>query len=333
MKYAFAPSLSPVASARSASARSAFFFMSFARRVARAPCRTRRALPCSCRAALSISPISDPASARRSSFAATALRQQLERARHRRRSSRCSRPITTSAAQSSGFLSSELAVLLLEQIDRAIAPVHLEQLRERRRVVRVLREDRLVASDHRLVERVALTPQSAGCACATDERRASAAAQRAQDSRGGASCLPDHSRCVRPCASDRRYARIRASIEPRFLRRISMQKSRTMRAWLFAIATKRTPRPDASGRPCGSRSGRTPRSTRSSSGRSISSPTTEPGRRRDHRDRRHVDAGVGEVLREPADRAVMDVGRHHRFERNAVAKSALLHGAPRGGRM
>ena len=53
------------------------------------------------------------------------------------------------------LLAELLAVLVLQQIDGAIPAIHLEQLRERRRIVRVPREDRLVAGDHGLVERVA----------------------------------------------------------------------------------------------------------------------------------------------------------------------------------
>ena len=55
-----------------------------------------------------------------------------------------------------------LLVLGLQQIDGAIPPVHLEELRERAGVVRVLREQRLVARDDGLIERVPLHAPVAG---------------------------------------------------------------------------------------------------------------------------------------------------------------------------
>ena len=102
MKYAFAPSVSSVASARSASARSAFFFMSFAVAWDSALSYAARAslfLP----APLSSSPIAIHVSVS-SSFAATAF-THCSRARASSPVVCMSRPSTTSAAQSSAFLS------------------------------------------------------------------------------------------------------------------------------------------------------------------------------------------------------------------------------------
>ena len=102
MKYALAPSLSPVVSARSASARSAFFFMSLCWAWASALSYAARA-SLALLAAFSSSPIRSQVWAS-SSRRATA-RWNSSSARASSPVVRCSRPITISAATSSAFLS------------------------------------------------------------------------------------------------------------------------------------------------------------------------------------------------------------------------------------
>jgi hypothetical protein len=56
-----------------------------------------------------------------------------------------------------GRLLEDLAVLLLEQVDRAEAAVHADDVREGARVVRIAREEALVLPDDGEIERVAAT--------------------------------------------------------------------------------------------------------------------------------------------------------------------------------
>src|SRR5690606_5455014 len=134
--------------------------------------------------------------------------------------------------------------LLLEQIDGAVPPVQVQELRERTGVVRILGEDGLVPGDDAAIERVALDAPVPGL-CGGDRDRGQAQGTREEQSKAPHPRRIIAARSVRCPSRARRYARIRARSEPRCLRRRSMQKSRIMRAWLRAIARKRTPSPAA----------------------------------------------------------------------------------------
>ena len=119
---------------------------------------------------------------------------------------------------------------------------HAQQIRERVRVVRIAGQVPLPLRDHLLVERVLLDlPVVTAGGEHGDERSCG------QDP-GGDQTEASHPPPIiaaDPGRARRDYVRIRASSAPRFLRRISIQKSRIARAWVRAIARNRTPSPDA----------------------------------------------------------------------------------------